>query len=199
MVSYNEVLFFWYLQPQDSEDYISERSRQWFGGGAPFDEQIRERFSESHAQAAAGQLDTWADFPKGRAALIILLDQFSRNLHRSSPEAFATDDKAQDLCLDGLKLGHDLKLSPLERVFFYMPLMHSESLEQHDLSIEKFNQLTSEGPLSYRATFESFLDYAHRHRDIIRRFGRYPHRNEVLQRPSTAEEEHFLTQPGSSF
>ena len=136
----------------------------------------------------------------GRLALILLLDQLPRNIHRASPAAFAQDAKARDLCLRGLSLGADKALSPLARVFFYLPLEHAESREQQARSVALFEALAAEqadGPA--RETFEGFADFARRHQVIIQRFGRFPHRNAILGRTSTPEEAEFLQQPGSGF
>ena len=136
----------------------------------------------------------------GRLALILLLDQLPRNIHRAVPAAFAQDAKARDLCLRGLSLGADKALSPLARVFFYLPLEHAESREQQARSVALFEALAAEqadGPA--RETFEGFADFARRHQVIIQRFGRFPHRNAILGRTSTPEEAEFLQQPGSGF
>ena len=136
----------------------------------------------------------------GRLALILLLDQLPRNIHRASPAAFAQDAKARDLCLRGLSLGADKALSPLARVFFYLPLEHAESREQQARSVALFEALAAEqagGPA--RETFEGFADFARRHQVIVQRFGRFPHRNAILGRTSTPEEAEFLQQPGSGF
>ena len=142
----------------------------------------------------------WAEVPVGRLALILLLDQLPRNIHRDTPAAFAQDAKARDLCLRGLSLGADKALSPLARVFFYLPLEHAESREQQARSVALFEALADEqadGPA--RETFEGFADFARRHQVIIQRFGRFPHRNAILGRTSTPEEAEFLQQPGSGF
>ena len=161
----------------------------WFGDDA-----------DDAPRAAAGELARWEDDPAGRLALILLLDQLPRNLHRHTPAAFAQDDKARALCLKGLTLGVDKGLSPLARVFFYLPLEHAESREQQARSVALFEALADEQVTRpARATFEGFADFARRHQVIVDRFGRFPHRNAILGRASTEEEAAFLQQPGSGF
>ncbi|WP_234919664.1 DUF924 family protein, partial [Aeromonas veronii] len=133
-------------------------------------------------------------------ALILLLDQLPRNIHRGTPAAFAQDPLARDLCLKGLSIGADKSLSPLERVFFYLPLEHAESREQQARSVALFEALAAEqAGTPAQATFAGFTDFARRHQVIIERFGRFPHRNDILGRTSTPEEAAFLQQPGSGF
>ena len=138
--------------------------------------------------------------PRGPPGLILLLDQLPRNLHRGTPAAFAQDDKARALCLKGLSFGTDRGLSPLARVFFYLPLEHAESREQQARSVALFEALADEQATDpARTTFEGFADFARRHQVIVDRFGRFPHRNAILGRASTEEEAAFLQQPGSGF
>lgn len=199
MVSYNEVLFYWFLTPSLEMAYLDERQKLWFWKDDGVDRAIRERFGEVILKAGRGELDDWAAFAKGRLALIILLDQFSRNAWRGTPQAFAQDPKALALCLEGLDKAQDKRLHPVERMFCYLPLEHSEDLEHQRRSVELFTQLAQDVPEEARVRFESFQDYAQRHYDIIARFGRFPHRNTILGRESTAEELAFLKLAGSSF
>jgi uncharacterized protein (DUF924 family) len=174
----------------------------WWGKDAAIDADLRERFGSTLAAARRGELDGWAETARGRLALVIVLDQMSRNIHRGSPEAFAGDAKARDLVHAGLERGHDRELPPDQRVFMYMPLEHSESLAEQDQCVALFQALADEvaatdAELGKRYAY--YLTFADRHREIIARFGRFPHRNAVLGRESTAEELEFLTQPNSSF
>jgi uncharacterized protein (DUF924 family) len=184
------VLAFWFAE---------ENAARWFAADAAFDAQIRTRFGAVAAAAAGGQLDGWTRTPLGWLALLILLDQFSRNLHRNDAAAWAQDQKALKLALAGIERGDDRALPPLQRVFAYLPLEHAEDLAVQQRSVALFEALCAESGAEQRATFEGFLDYARRHRDVIARFGRFPHRNAVLGRPSTAQEAIYLAQPGAGF
>ncbi len=168
------VLDFWFreLGPPD-----------WFGAGERLDPIVRDRFAALHAQAMSGALDSWAQTPLGRLALIIVLDQFSRHIHRGTAEAFAADTKAQHLTLDGLAAQEDEHLTFAQRHFFYMPLMHAESQELQKLSLERFAAL--------RDFAEDLVQFAQGHSDEIQRFGRFPLRNGALGRVSSAEETAF--------
>jgi uncharacterized protein (DUF924 family) len=172
----------------------------WFGDGRKYDAEIRERFGALHGRAAGAEFEEqWAESARGRLALIVLLDQFSRHIHRGTGAAFAQDPAAQRLVVDGIARGLDHGLIPAARSFFYLPLEHAEDIALQRLSVEHFGRLCDGVTPAWRKDYESFLDYAQRHHDIIARFGRFPHRNAALGRPSTAEEIEFLKQPGSSF
>jgi uncharacterized protein (DUF924 family) len=149
-----------------------------------------------------GELDAWQETPRGALALLILLDQLTRNLHRRTPEMFSADERALAVVRRALAAGHEQHLALIERYFLYMPLMHSEDLADHDLAVDRFTALIEDARRrgSQRVSvYEGGLDYERRHRDIVARFGRYPHRNAILGRESTPEEVTFLEQPGSSF
>ena len=185
-----EVVDFWFTELSPKE---------WFKGGDSVDKAIADRFSETVDAVYSGQHDDWLDTAEGRLAAILTLDQFPRNLYRREPRSFSYDDKALKWCLDGIAKGVDLELKPIQRVFFYLPLEHSEEMENQDLSLEKFAKLVTSVDLDEREQYRGFLNYAWRHYEIIKRFGRYPHRNDVLGRESTGKELNFLEQPGSSF
>ncbi len=176
-----------------------QQLRFWFGGEAAIDQAIAEQFIEDVARAAAGEFAEWAQTASGTLALILLLDQFPRNIFRDSPKAYGWDSLALALTEAGLAAGQDRELTLVQRAFFYLPLEHSERLEHQQRSVQLFEALLADAPAEFKPVCEGFLDYAIRHRDIIARFGRFPHRNATLGRPSTAEETTFLTQPGSSF
>ncbi len=190
-----EVLEFWFGPDHEPGGAEPEFRREWFMKDDAFDQQIGERFADEVERGARGEYDEWAETPAGRLALIILLDQFSRNLFRGSPRSWTQDLLAQKLCLEGIEQGHDVELGIVERAFFYLPLEHAEDLHLQELSVEKYRELLESDP----DLADGFYDYAVRHHEIIERFGRFPHRNEVISRPSTPEEEEFLKQPGSSF
>lgn len=175
----DDVLRFWFEQ---------STPEQWWRRDAAFDATIRSCFGELHASAARAELWTWRDTPEGRLAEIIVLDQFSRNLYRDDARAFACDPLALALAQEAVRSGADLQISAERRAFVYMPYMHSESPLIHTVAVDLF-----------RERAPGNLDFELRHKAIIDRFGRYPHRNAVLGRASTAEEIAFLSQPGSSF
>jgi uncharacterized protein (DUF924 family) len=163
------------------------------------DAEIIDRFGALRDDALSGKLEPWSRTPHGRLSLIILIDQFSRNIFRDDPRAFAHDPLARRWCEEGLKANADYALRPVERVFFYMPLQHSEARADQDLSVALFRSLRDGAADAEREAFTNFLGFADRHRSIINRFGRFPHRNAVLGRDSTSEELAFLKQPGASF
>ena len=174
------VLHFWFeeLRPAD-----------WWRKDAALDARIRDHFGALHAQAAAGECGTWRSSPEGRLAEVLVLDQFSRNIHRDSPLAFAQDGMALVLAQEAVAGGHDRRLPPPQRAFLYMPYMHSESRRVHEQAL----QLFGDPELAFN------LDFERRHKAIVDRFGRYPHRNRILGRVSSAEELAFLAEPGSGF
>jgi uncharacterized protein (DUF924 family) len=193
-----DVLQFWFGDGDDAQS-IARNAQRWWQADAAFDAEIAQHFSRLRERAIGGELDDWASSPQGRLALIVLVDQFSRNLLRRDPRAFEHDPLARRWCKDGLDAGADVPLRPIQRVFFYLPLEHSESIADQDRAVRLFTHLRDEVPVALREPFANFLNYAQRHRDVIARFGRFPHRNAVLGRSSTAEEIAFLQQPGSSF
>ncbi|WP_136247752.1 DUF924 family protein [Halomonas borealis] len=165
------------------------RPAQWFRRDTALDDEIRHRFGDTLEAARRGELAAWRHSPRGRLAEVIVLDQFSRHIHRDSATAFAADAQALTLAQEAVSDGDDAVLRDAERAFLYMPYMHSERLAVHDEALRLFGQ----------PGLEASLPHERRHREIIRRFGRYPHRNAVLGRESSAEELAFLRQPGSSF
>lgn len=181
MQSAAEVLEFWF------SDRVRER---WWVKDPAFDEEIRERFAGLHRRALAGDLESWAASPEGALALVIVLDQFPRNMFRGSAEAFASDAAARAVTDAALAAGHHHALtSDDRRLFLYLPLEHSEKLADQDRCCALAKELAA----------AQWYEFAKKHREIVARFGRFPHRNEALGRESTAEERLFLTEPGSSF
>lgn len=187
----NRVLNFWFGRPNE-EDYGQSR-KEWFIKNEAFDRQVEEQLFDLYQQAANDRLGTWQNTPEGCLALLILLDQVPRNLFRGQPQAFATDEKASAIAHFALQQGYDRQLLPVQRWFIYLPLEHSEDLEDQKRSVELFQQLPDD-PENQKT-----LNYAIKHRDVIARFGRFPHRNAILERDSTPAEKEFLQQPGSSF
>lgn len=196
---YRDLLDFWFGGGHDDAQVIAQNSARWWQANARLDAEIAARFADLREEAIAGELDDWLGSPRGRLALIILVDQFSRNMLRHKAGAYAHDALARHWCEDGLKTNADDTLRPVERVFFYLPLEHSEALQDQDLSVTLFRLLRDEVPEAQRDAFANFLRHAERHRAVVARFGRFPHRNALLGRESSAEELKFLEQPGSSF
>lgn len=186
-----KILEFWFGQPEQA-NYGKPR-KIWFVKNPEFDREVRIQFLTNYEQAAAGKLNDWKNSPLSCLALILLLDQFPRNMFRGTVQAFATDSQALATAKYADAQGYDRDLLPVQRWFIYCPFEHSENLEDQDRAVTLFEQL-SDDPDSAEA-----IDYAVRHREVILRFGRFPHRNAILGRASTPEEEEFLQQPGSSF
>ena len=195
-----ELLRYWFGEAaHDVQATWVSRHALWFGKDAALDAEIRVRFGALQVLAAAGALANWARSPRGALALILLLDQCPRNLFRASPQAFATDAQALHQARAMVDAGDDARLWPIERVFVYLPLEHAEELAAQEQSVALFTALRDTAPQDDRARFEDFLDFAQRHHAIMARFGRFPHRNAILGRASSAEERAFLQQPGSGF
>ncbi|MGB3200843.1 MAG: DUF924 family protein [Nodosilinea sp.] len=190
-----EILRFWFGEQEDPEGEYGQLRQVWFKKDAAFDDVIRRRFLEDVERAMAGELDAWRSQPRSCLALVLLLDQFPRNLFRGDARSFEGDRDALTTAYYALDRGYDQQVLPVERMFFYLPLEHSENLADQERSVELVRSLHAADPKK----FESTLDYALRHRDVIQRFGRFPHRNEVLGRETTPEEAAFLQQPGSRF
>lgn len=187
-----QVLDFW-LGDGLAKDWPSQDlGKRWFGGGAELDADIGARFGAAVQQAVAGGLQDWEQQPRTRLALVILLDQFTRNVFRGKPQAFAGDARAQRLVLQAIAAGEDLALPCVGRVFLYMPLMHAENLALQDECVARFNRLIADAPEALKQRLQGNLDFAHQHRDIIASFGRFPYRNAALGRADTGEEQDFL-------
>ncbi|MBK8480457.1 MAG: DUF924 domain-containing protein [Proteobacteria bacterium] len=199
MVEAAEVLAFWFGEIRADGSVDGQRAALWWKKDPLTDETIRGRFEPLVRQAASGERDSWAETAEGRLALIICLDQFPRNIYRQDPRAWAFDAIAQRLCLEGLDRGHDQRLPVIQRVFHYMPLEHAEDRDLQQRCLERFEQLQVDAPPALQEACAAYLSYAEQHHAIIQRFGRFPHRNQVLGRKSTEEETAFLKQPGSSF
>jgi uncharacterized protein (DUF924 family) len=183
---------------------IDRRMELWFGGESPEQQEkqdatIAKQFSHLVERAAKGTLNSWADSPRRRLSLIILLDQFPRNIFRGQARAFAQDQQALELALSGMQSGADGALSTLERMFFYMPLQHSESLEVQEESVAAYRRLVMEAADELRGVCQGALESAQAHRDVIRRFGRFPSRNGALGRETTPDERAYLEGGGARF
>ncbi len=188
----HELLDFWFGHLGSADLPTSDRTNLWFGENDVVKEKLLQTFRQEYEAAATGTLADWSNTPRGRLALIILLDQFPRYIHRRSPQAFAHDDKAQQLCVDGLREQMDRSLTLIERVFFYMPLVHSEDSKSQEKSIRLYQDLVSLSMSETTQIYQLFLAYAYAHFRVIKEFGRFPQRNKVLGRQSTDAELAFL-------
>lgn len=191
-----EVLEFWFGPDPADAATLDRGERMWFSGGARLDAEIRERFGTLVDSALGGELDDWCADAPSWLALLLLLDQFPRNLNRKSRLAYAGDESAARVLLDGIRRGLDRELPLARRVFAYMPLQHAENRSLQTLSVALFEALAQEAPPDLREHFAVFADFARRHRDVIARFGRFPHRNADLGRETTdAERAHLDAHP----
>jgi uncharacterized protein (DUF924 family) len=180
-------------------EVAASRRQLWFGKQAHQDDQAREQFGGLVEQALAGQLQYWQGEPGGWLATLLLLDQLPRMIFRDTPKAFAGDALARPLALHGLTRGWDQQVSPIQRVFAYLVLEHAEDLAPQNQAVQLFHALHQQAEAAERELFAGYLDYAERHQQVVVRFGRFPHRNQILVRTSSAEESAFLLDPGSRF
>lgn len=196
MSSVDAVLSFWFGN-STGQSPEAELRRRWFKKSDDFDREIREGFGNLHRALMAGQYAEWTETALGSLARVLVLDQFSRNIFRNEPGAFASDALALATTDHVLESGSLTELSPDGQCFVLMPLMHAEDRARQIQSVEQFTALAERAP--EQPGLKSNVDYARRHQEIVDRFGRYPHRNAILGRSSTPEETEFLTQPGSGF
>ena len=193
------LLDWWFGDAESPDEIAADKGKLWFGKKDSQDLEARERFGVFVDQALAGGLTEWTQRPEGWLALVLLLDQLPRMIFRDSPKAFSGDLRAQKLVAQGIAADFDRQLKPIQRVFIYLVFEHCENLAVQNEAVSRFIDLVAEQPEGERAVFADNLDYAERHRKVIARFGRFPHRNAVLGRESTAEELEFLAGPGSRF
>lgn len=198
-----QAVFDFWFQPGPGQPSDAPR-REWFQKDDAFDREIGSRFGTLIDQALAGGLLEWdAEGPQSQLARILVLDQFTRNVHRGTPQAFAGDALALQAAQAMVDAGQDVALPPLQRAFVYLPFEHAEDMAMQELAVALYTGMESEErDVASEATLKGIagmLDYAQRHREVIGRFGRFPHRNAILNRPSTAEEQAYLQQPGSGF
>ncbi len=195
----DEIIDFWFGPSDDNLTIARRQSKLWWSKNEDIDATIRERFGPLLVSMSNRTNHEVSGTAQGRLANIILLDQFPRNMYRGTAAAFAHDLLAQHLAMSALTAGDDEKLRPIERVFLYMPFEHAEEPALQDLSVKRFERLLGDAAPEECDLFKGYLDFAIRHREIIERFGRFPHRNAMLGRQSTDEEVEFLKEPGSSF
>lgn len=192
MTQPNDILSFWFDR-LPGESGPGNNRKVWFSKDPEFDRAILTRFQAVYERAAAEQLNFWQATPDGSLSLILLLDQFPRNMFRGQPRSFATDEQALAIAQQAITQRQDQQLIPVRRWFVYLPFMHSEILEHQGRSVELFRSLRDDPDVA------SAFPYVEKHRDVIARFGRFPHRNAILNRATTPAEAEFLKQPGSSF
>jgi uncharacterized protein (DUF924 family) len=197
----DEILYYWFGRLETDNAPSERHVKMWFSNNKEEDEDIKFRFELDLKRALEKKLNTWLDISRGSLALIILIDQFSRNIYRDTPKAFEGDPIALKACLNGIEKGFDINQHPIERLFYYMPLMHSEDLEIQMTSLECFTMLEKlfTSPPSIASIISRSKMYAEKHYLIIEKFGRFPHRNKIIGRSSTPEELKFLKESGYSF
>jgi len=193
------IVTFWFTEHELSAPQIDRRMDIWFGQDKVFDHECKSEFAGDVEEVSGGGLGHWAHEPRGRLALILLLDQFRRNIYRDTVDAFAKDSVALKLCVEGAMEKKDRGMSPIQRVFFYMPLQHAESAKVQAKGCELFNKLAEVVSPTHRATFGTIAQFAELHRDIIDQFGRFPHRNALIGRENTAQENEYLSGDSPDF
>ena len=194
-----EIHRFWFGVLKTPVDFPREKVAFWFMKNDAVDRHIRDAYLSILQDTSSGKFEEWKKTPRGYLCLILVLDQFPRHLYRSQCAAYDHDSLALELVAKGLELGIDQDLYPVERAFFYMPMQHSEDIKIQEKSVELYAALLDDAHEIMKGPFREFLKYAKMHLDVIKQFGRFPHRNAILNRPSTPEEEAFLKKSGSSF
>ena len=198
-VRIDAVLSFWFKEHALSAPQIDRRMEIWFSEDPVFDHEIEKEFSGDVEMASSGSLDHWGKSPKGRLALILMIDQFRRNIHRNTARAFSKDPLALKLCVQGAMEKMERSLSPIQKLFFFLPLQHAESRKVQAKSVEVFRHLAESVSETERETFMTVLQFAELHKDIIDQYGRFPHRNELLNRDNTPEENEYLAGDSLNF
>ena len=195
----DSVLHFWFGESDSAAEVSAGKSQLWWRKDESVDRAIADRFGDTVESVAKGEFSHWHGSPAGQLASIICVDQLPRNFYRDQAQAFAYDDIAFDFAEQALSAQADLRLPPIRRVFMYLPFEHRENIAAQSRSVALFQTLADESGTADKPIFENFLDFAKRHYEVIEKFGRFPHRNRILGRPSTPRELEFLKQPGSSF
>jgi uncharacterized protein (DUF924 family) len=192
MEQYEQILKFWFGHVEQTIVPSENRARIWFGDSPAVDSEIKQKFNNDLEKAIQGAYTEWEKSPRGQLALIIMLDQFSRHIYRDTPKAYAQDDFALSICIQGMSREDDHQLSLIERVFYYFPLLHSEHVANQEKSIRAYQMLVEVAFQETQVIYESFFKFAMHHFNIVQRFGRFPQRNALLGRESTPEEAKFL-------
>ena len=198
-VTYKDLLSFWFEDATRSPDALQRRSEVWFRTDTAFDSACASRFTALLEDAASDALNAWSATPHGRLALVIVLDQMPRNIHRGTPGAFMHDSQAAAHCIAAIESGQDRPLHPVERIFLYMPLQHAEDRGLQRRSVEQSESLEAGAGEAWHSYFTENVRYAREHCDIVERFGRFPHRNRILGRESTEEELRYLADGAPTF
>ena len=193
------ILDFWFAGSGRESPRVDSRMDRWFRVDEKLDSQIRDEFGDLVERASNGELDDWTESARGRLALILLLDQFRRNIYRGSPDAFTQDSVALNLCIEGTVDGCHRDLTPIQQLFFFMPMQHAESLAVQKKSVGVFVALADSVTETMRETFRTAAQFAELHHDIVAEFGRFPHRNAILKRQDTAAEAAYLTEENPTF
>ena len=199
MIGPVEVLDFWFADSLTNSDTLVERRAIWFMGGSDVDKLITEMFGTLPDVALAGELQHWTTDTRNALALVLVLDQFPRNIYRNTAQAYHYDSAGLNLAVTIIDEGLNLDLHPIEQSFLFLPLQHSESIDDQTRAVRLYETLTTQSSGAYHEGTKNSLDYAKRHCDIIRRFGRFPHRNGILGRESTEAEIDFLAAGGDTF
>jgi len=194
-----EINEFWLANSQEGPETAAERRDWWYRGGAAVDEEIGRRFGDLIEGACDGRYEDWRQSADGCLALILLLDQFTRNLYRNTPNAYRGDPRAFETVCAAIENGRDRELHPVSRIWLYHPFHHSERVEEQDRGISLLHEIVAEAPTDWHSYIERSITGWTRHRNIVAQFGRFPHRNHVLGRSSTDEEVAFLSSSGESF
>lgn len=192
----DSILKYWFGRVEETVVPSENRARIWFGDDDTVDREICERFSEDLSNASSGAYANWEKVARGQLALILVLDQFARHIHRGQPEAFAQDDYALKICTQGMESEFDHSLTLIERVFYYFPLLHAEDLFYQEHAMRAYEALLAFSLPETKIIYESFFKFANHHYTIVRRFGRFPQRNLALGRESTPEELQYLKELG---
>lgn len=190
-----EILQYWFGDRQPGDPVPEDRTKLWFSGDGAIDETIKKKFHGLLGKARDGELRSWEETPEGCLALILLFDQFSRHIFRNSPDAFAQDTQALRLCLRGVDRGWDQQFDPVQRVFFYFPMVHAENLQVQKKGLDYFIRLAQNAQEAQWDFIDEVLNHAIEHHEVIERFGRFPKRNTILGRASTTDEIAYLGEP----
>jgi uncharacterized protein (DUF924 family) len=193
------ILQFWFGDVDELGRSDVQHSRRWFMKDEAFDREIADRFGQTYADVRGGLREAWLDDPRGRVAYVIVLDQFPRNMFRGTARAFEGDRQALAAAIEGVARHDDAALTVNERSFLYMPYMHSEEIDMQERSVALFKDLLADAPSELRGSLLAAVQYAEKHREVVARFGRFPHRNTALGRESTPAERAFIAEPGSAF